>query len=488
MIDVRKHSSTHIEAKLTLPIPETKQRINLRYYIFSASQLHVSAEGFTPTQIARRMQSYGRYSSPNLTFAELLDEENHDSMLYAIRDYTAKIAQGTEGVDSSFLVYELQDLVNTMRHICRDLISSLRNMAKFQMNEDIQNQLAFFLSSVTSFKTRYYAWMRIISMKMGVSGDVSEAFRWADEAISLMLEERALMLLMHVKDKELVLCDESIHKLQEMAKDEFAHRQTMGYLSADLYSDKLLLRKAELKRWSQSVMYLLPKYSKWPKRLGQIFAGAAAAIAMTFATVASIFAENWFLKNSIQWALIVIIAYVFKDRIKEWLRAFFTRFLPVMMAEEIFSFFSPRSGRRLVKFQNSVTFPAKDSVDEDVMVKRKSGGNPFYDLLPEENILCYSRYLTLYEFKRYKADHLMPWIHSLTIIDRINISDFLDEMDDRDALHYFIKGDSVDSIKAVKNYNLHLIIEEDDKSEGTRSLLHYMIVVNKDGIERIEQI
>src|SRR3989339_986631 len=64
MIDVRVHSSRHLETKITYPISEhTSYDRDVNYYIFTPAQLHVSAGFISDEAMLRKFQAHARYSS-----------------------------------------------------------------------------------------------------------------------------------------------------------------------------------------------------------------------------------------------------------------------------------------------------------------------------------------------------------------------------------------------------------------------------------------
>jgi hypothetical protein len=218
-----------------------------------------------------------------------------------------------------------------------------------------------------------------------------------------------------------------------------------------------------------------------------MLAGTAAAIAMTFATLAAIFAETFFLKNSMQWALLVIIAYVFKDRIKEGLRAFFIRVVPRVLADQIFSFVSPRTGKRLSRMKVIMRIVKASRVPQLIQQKRSHEGNPFQDLLPEEDVVHLTRYVKIFRTHRDRA--LGPWINAITVITRIRIDDWLKEMDDpSDVLYVSSHEGDLEQQNSDRVYHLHLVITEAAKNKEIEEIHHYRIILNKKGILRLEQV
>ncbi|MDD4220554.1 MAG: hypothetical protein PHR10_10285, partial [Sphaerochaetaceae bacterium] len=95
MIDVRIHSSRHLETKITYPIPEHKSYTrDLNYYIFTPAQLNVSSDFISNEAMIRKFQAHARYSSPEITLDELLDRGNRSSPLVLLEQYTTQRIEG----------------------------------------------------------------------------------------------------------------------------------------------------------------------------------------------------------------------------------------------------------------------------------------------------------------------------------------------------------------------------------------------------------
>jgi hypothetical protein len=499
MIDLRKHSSRHLETKLVLPIPEAKGYTrDIHYYIFSPAQLHMSV---IPEQdMLRKFQAHGRYSSPEITLDELFDSSNALSPLVTLTRYVERRLQtGSFDVSETILIHELQALANSVRHDCRvevqdckDLVESTRKSERY---DDLIQSIDEWCVLIRRLMDELRSLLARLREKLPADSRVLSAFAWADETISILVEHDSLDMYLAVEPLFGKLGD-SPSRLLQVSRGEAAYRMERGYQSsaagnARHTSETVAYRQGVLKKWSQSVLYLTPQYSRWPKRIGGILAGAAAAIAMTFATVASIFAETWFLKNSLQWALIVIIAYVFKDRIKEGLRAFFNKVLPKMMADEISAFVSPRTGRKICTNKIMIDMTDAKNVPPKIAELRRDKENPFQDMLPTEDVLHYTRYIFMHKPKKRKNDFgTLPWINNLTLIIRIRIDDWLKEMDDPKGLVYRVdpNADEFDQTNSDRVYHLHMIIEEYSKKEEIDDFSHYRIILNKTGIIRIEKL
>lgn len=492
MINVRIHSSRHLETKITYPIPEHAEYCrDVHYYIFSPAQLHVSSEFISDEAMLRKFQAHARYSSPEITFDEILNRENHTSPLTLLEHYIDQRISGPGDVSDTIIIHELQTLCNSVRHEAGVILDECKKMVAEMQTGQLEEALGRWCKEIEELLVRLRALLSRLNSHYPTGNKLVIACAWADETLSLIVENTSLEMYLSLEtlyDK----MQETAQALLRISKTELNYRRQQQYTSVvskeNKYSaEAVAYRSSVLKKWSQSVLYLVPVPSKAPQRVGQILAGTAAGIAMAFATIATIFAETFFLKNSLQWALLVIIAYVFKDRIKEGLRAFFSRVIPRLLADQISLFISPRTGGRLSKAKVLIDITKASRVPQRIRQIRLQQGNPFQDMLPEEDVVHYNRFTHIY--KTEKEKEIGSWISSMTVITRIRVDDWLKEMDDPNDIIYIPSeiGD-LEQQSSERVYHLHLIIEESDEKEGWKEYQHYRIIINKTGILRLERI
>ena len=492
MIDVRIHSSRHLETKITYPIPEKQSyERDVNYYIFTPYQLHVSSEFISDEAMLRKFQAHARYSSPQITLDELLDRENNSSPLVLLESYTQTRTTEKGYITDTLFIHELQSLSNSFRHESQIILAECRDLAQERQIEELKGVLGDWCRETAEAISRLREQLRAMRQFYPTGNRIVTAFEWADEAISLVVESTSLEMYLSLESMFGELQD-SAFSLLRLSRFELSYRREQHYASVvskdNRYSSEAVAyRSGELKKWTQSVLYLTPVLSKAPKRVAGVLAGTAAAIAMTFATLAAIFAETFFLKNSMQWALLVILAYVFKDRIKEGLRAFFIRVVPRVLADQIFSFISPRTGKRLSRMKVIMRIVKASRVPLLIQQKRSKGGNPFQDLLPEEDVVHFTRYVKIFRTHRERA--LGPWINAITVITRIRIDDWLKEMDDpSDVVYVSSHEGDLEQQNSDRVYHLHLVITEAAKNKEIEEIHHYRIILNKKGILRLEAI
>jgi hypothetical protein len=494
MIDVRIHSSRHLETKITYQIPENKAyEKELHYYIFTPAQLHVSGDLISDEAMLRKFQTHARYSSPEITLDELLDSENRTSPLIRLEKYVKVRISGESGdIGDIIFINELQTLGNSIRHEAGVMLSECKTLTTNKQIADLSTMLGVWNVEISEVLLRFRRLLETMHIHYPTGNHVISAFEWTDEALSLIVENTSLEMYLSLEPLFSEI-QESAYTLLRLSRMELSYRRERKYESVvsknNKYSSEAVsYRSGVLKKWTQSVLYLTPIPSKAPQRVANMFAGTAAAIAMTFATLAAIFAEAFFIRNSMQWSLLVIFAYVFKDRIKEGLRIFFGRIVPRLLADQISSFVSPRTGKNLSKAKILIDITKATKVPQKIQEVRRFGSNPFQDMLPIEDVIHYTRYVKVFKTERNKV--MGPWINAITVITRIRIDDWLKEMDDPNDVMYRVESvdGEFEQQNAQRVYHLHLILEETSKKDKTSQFWHYRLILNKQGIVRLEKI
>jgi hypothetical protein len=116
---------------------------------------------------------------------------------------------------------------------------------------------------------------------------------------------------------------------------------------------------------------------------------------------------------------------------------------------------------------------------------REEGGNPFQDMLPEEDVVHFTRYVKVYKTEKDRT--IGPWINAITVITRIRIDDWLKEMDDpSDVVFVSSTEGDLEQQSSERVYHLHLVITEAGKNKAIDNIHHYRLILNKKGIMRME--
>lgn len=485
---VRRHDRNHIELKTNLPIPKRgKGKYDLSFYFFSPAQLHFNKDTIPRDNILRHIQTYTRFSSPNLPLAAFVDPSCELSPLKRINGFLNASQRGEE-IPQDKIIYELQTLVNAFRGEFRGFADLLEQVASEQRRLLVQYRSRI-NSSITQIE-RILAELRELFpsfLDQRISDQTRTALLWADEALGIIALRNSVRL--HALcDTEPALKKEK-GPIEAFVLGENTYRLEQGYKTAfvpgdDHFGETLAYRESMLKKWAQSAMYMKSKDSKTPKNIGHILAGTAAATAMSFAVLAAVYAERIFVKNTTGWALIIILSYVFKDRIKEILRELFGRLLPRLLADRMYRLIDPATGKDAARSQVLINFLTDRDVPSPIAQKRDVGHNPFSAILPPQNVFHFNRLISL-KGKLLRSNHSR--LEAITEITRLRIDDYLKEMDEEKEILYKIEDSKRIRVSGKRVYHIHLVVSlREDRKGALPELFHYCIVLNRSGIIRIE--
>lgn len=485
---VRTHDKHHLELKTNLPIPEKgKGRYDLSFYFFSPAQLHMDKETVGVKKVLSSVQTYTRLSSPVLPLAGLVDEKNSLSPLNRINGLLTDFNRGIP-LDSEAVIYEFQTLVNAFRSEIKGFVDLLE-----QLVVDEHQHISLYrvrIRSTVKEATKVLSAARELFpllVNPSIPERVRTALEWADEAMSL-IAERNLVRLYSMCTVDDSLCN-VLDEITSFVENENSYRTEQQYTSAPNNTDEHLeetiaYRASMLKKWAQSAMYMKRVVSRIPSQVNHILAGMAAALAMAFAVTATIYAETVYVKNSLPWAMILIISYVFKDRIKEVLREVFGRLLPRLLADRILKLYDPATGKIAAKAEVIVDFGLDKDQSEPIRKARNVGNNPFSAVLPPQNVLHYNRFVTL-KSRVLRENHTR--LESLTEVTRVRIDDWLREMDDPEEIQNKIINGKRVRVSGNRVYHVHLIATLREKRKHSEPrIFHYCLVMNRSGLLRIE--
>jgi len=481
VLDVRKYSSRHLEIKFILPFAQKKiLKKDITYYIFTPDHLNVNSSTISLESMRHKFRTHGRYASPELTLDELIDENNKISPFVKLIEYVEKLkAKEDLKISDIEFTHEAQATVNSIRHQLKSFQIKSYCLIK-------EKQIDGFIKIVKEWRRK----RKILESKftlliedlkvLNLKNDMYiQALYWADEASSLISEQFSCEILgVCENNKEL----EKVNNiLKKIISHEIRRRKKMGYES-NVDDESLAYRRESLRKWSKSVLRLDPIISKTPKRINEIVAVIAASLAMTFTLIATFFAQSFLSNQTIRWELLLIIIYVFKDRIKDGIKRIFNTVQPRLVADEIYTYKSPRTGKKVCTNRNNLLFLSAKKVKKEIKdIRRDSSNNPFYKMFREESVVKFSHFLKIYPLKKNLDVSESPWMKNFALVDHIRMDDWFKEMIDRYV--------DVENVNEFNNsvYHIHLVIEE--KINKKRSdYYHYLVVIDYSGILYVKEL
>ena len=192
----------------------------------------------------------------------------------------------------------------------------------------IKERVISFYGYMEEFLKRFRSLMTGGDKDIPYDRTVRNAYSLADEIISLSIENVLSPLLSLFSDTDGATGKKRIRKLLERESEYRREREYAfidGENASDYNKERVAFRAGILKKWAHSVNYLDKKTSSLNANTGHLLAAIAAAVAMSFAVLATLYANRFFVMYSLPWIGIAIFSYSLKDRIKEGLRAIFKK-------------------------------------------------------------------------------------------------------------------------------------------------------------------
>jgi hypothetical protein len=482
-----------LEFTLEYPLSEGKGRKNrywLDAYFFSPYQLNVTEEQCPRDEFFGNLTSYTRYKSYTLPLTSLCEENTLASPLQRIRkvidsgEYTRE-AEAT-------LLYELRVLANVVQGQVKGRQREIREALKdCSSRPEVTGEM---VDSLLNDLTTISEGLRTLEPRLAIpnlSKEVKQSFQWCDELISLRIEKACIRLY-----KDLKTCG-SLPDCQRRCSEE-ATRQEKDRLERNYAAvidpdhrtprdgELFLYREHQLKKWAESVMYMNTAESKSPYRLGHILFGLAAAVAMAFAVIASILAAEYFPPNSFNFAIFAVLAYIFKDRIKEGLRSVFMDWIPKMVADRIQHLVDPRTGKAVGKSRERLAFPDSNRVPAEIKRIRYSAINPFRRFTPPESVLHYQKDVLLKSRKMMRNHKRLT---ALNEVVRLDMRRWFYRMDKPETKLTWFEGENEAGVVANRVYHIGVVVRlSSERRDDTPSLFRYRIVAARDRILRVELV
>ncbi len=486
---VSSHGEHQLEFGVVYPVSKDEdwKEYRLDTYIFTPYHLGIAPPRYNVTDFFSNLSSYIRYTPASIPLHKLYDPSCELSPLIRIRDMLNKAEKQTE-LDANKILYELRGLVNIyhaqLREV-RKLISTMLSQKEPLTN--IEERLNLYLIHIDRFLQEFRS-LRNAFFESHIPDLLREGFLWADESNSIKTEKEYYRIYEYLKNNKGL--ENIAGVLLKKAEVEQNYRKANNYQtvidpSNPIKGELMLYRESMLKKWAQAAMYMQVETNPIGRRLTQVVAGFAAAVAMAFAVAATFLAEKLFASYSLPWALLIVVAYIFKDRIKELLRNSFAQHFPYLVADAANYIIDSQLNHRVGSLRNSVRFCKPSNLPPDVVRLRNIQANPFSQLMPPENVVHFRSVVKL-NCLQLRTRHMR--LEAITNILRLKLDEWLENMDDPSDKVAFSENGKLCEIVARRVYHINMIIALSDDKNNTQPLARYRLVLNRNGIVRIEKV
>jgi len=215
----------------------------------------------------------------------------------------------------------------------------------------------------------------------------------------------------------------------------------------------------------------------------------AAGVSMLFATGVAFYFQPRVGNFTLPLLIALVVGYMFKDRMKEFGRLLFSRYLENHLYDHRIIIRAPKSNDRLGVLKEKMQFVTEGQVPNGVLKRRAR--DPLSELESEgvqEVIILHSKEIVLYgdAFRRVFAG--IPDLTGLNDITRYDIRAYLRKMDDPTEQRPHLADGEIVHQETHRVYRVDLISKYKSVAPKKDKLYSRIrLVLTRDGIKRVEQ-
>lgn len=498
-----------------LNVQETHKRYQMDAYLFIPQAMGVNRDNFNRDQYYACMTNYMRIRTPSLSEESL---NGHGPIPAASRYFQVHLLTHLRQQLEPLVVQEVKLFgcyLNTQLKKARTFLLDLLRKRPSNMSHRLQlleKFLVRILQSLSDYRLHYMHKVR--HQAFLIDHEVRKAFLLVDEYFSYRLEATLIYMYQRLETEDHVLS----RLLEAALSSEMEYRQHENLVQLQTHANEsqretYYYRLGLLKKYVSDVLYLQQENVRKDKAYRNLVAAAGAALAAFWAGLIDLQRFYWLNQPSqqqnasdfgIRFFLIVVIgvvAYIFKDRIKEASREYFferlKHHLPDFEFEMVYNHYDHQAQAakdiKIGRTKQYMRFLQKNALPPEIHYIRELGHDIELDPERNEQIIHFSQSLLLDTQTIARNGQ----IHILRNILRWSIAPFLEKLDNPNKnMRYFDPQQGISMIKAPKVYHVNVIFRyasvsqyKDEPLQGEQiEFERVRLILDKQGILRIEPV
>ncbi len=489
-VEWRVHDKTHLEFAIDYPLREAPDTLVWEAYFFVPESFRLQQDTYDKKAIYDDLWSYIRYAVPEIPFHELA-RGGAGSALGAVEAALSAARGKPDASDEA--TRAMRELRLFACHLRAGGVRAMRDAERAV--SDPGRDEAEVRSSVSGFGAAVVAVSQAAKRALepsacqALSEDTRTAARWVDEDVSLVLESLSASLAVAVSEaaKRAPTLTPLAEQLAATSVVEARHRRGAGYDSvagkdaSPRQIEHLEFRRHILKRFTSSVLWLSLEIRDAAGWAIHTLYAVAAATAMGLALVAMIHSSSHD-ENSLRYALVIVAAYVLRDRVKASLQKIMTKVVSRRFPDRNWRVWDRGAGHAIGRVRERAGFvPFRALPAGALAARRLTRVHPLEEAARPERVLWHQ--------KKVRLEARTGPFSVLTEIFRLDLHSWLDHTDDARRRIVFADAETseVCAVTAPRVYNVNVVYRL--AAEGVDAPFERLrVVVSRKGIERIEAI
>lgn len=498
---------------------ESQKQDEIEMYFFIPKNMGINSETYKREDFYAHLMKYLRIWLPNVLHTQQLDNKTWSlpftDQYFEVHLETHKRKKLTKSVIQEVKLFgclvntQLKNVFSLVMHILQQKTQKVTPKHAKIVQEDLEN----LMQVVHSYRSRYLEPVEQQSLFM--DHEVKRALFLVNEYISYRLENLLVKIHELLKSPqnsgstpaiELGILSETILRL---LGEESEYRRHTKIVNLDGQSKPALLenfsyRIALLKKYVYDVLYLEGENIKKERTYRNIIAATGAALAALWAGLSDLQRmrmtdTNAGLRLSI-FITLGVIAYVFKDRIKELVKEYFNQKLKQHLPDfdiRIFYNYVDQQGHEKRDYvgqaKEFMHYLSKSAIPPEILYIRDLGNRSEFEPERIEEVIHYAKKIT---FDLQATQTIFPKIEFIRNIFRFDLSEFLERLDvPTKPLHYYDAQQQVVTTQAPKVYHINVVLryvtsfgDEAKTQQHKVSFERVRIVLNEQGIVRMDEV
>lgn len=481
---VNIHDKFSVEFKIgffTSKEGKEAEQFKINTWIFTPNGLDINRYTYSKEQFYSDIKANVRLITPIYSLGEILDHE-HGPFVPLKAAIDQLIENPNEETEEDY-VYHTKMLPCILKSALREHANAIFALTEGREQVESAKQL---IAQVEEIKSLYRNIKDEVLASDKLSGEQKDYFLFGDEYLGSIVEGTAYLLMRRLEHGD------SYHQIKQdliaLVEDEFAYKRRMGYAlpekGEEEHNSLTLINRSILKKYAESDLYLQRTKKADGVFAREIYYSIAAGIAMFFATIISFVATQKFGNFTSSLFIALILGYMFKDRIKEAARIYFSSRLDQKYFD--WKWKVNLRNKEIGWIKEAFDFISQHKVPAEIIALRKKtplvkAENNVYD----EKVILYRKRVLLSkkEIEDYKGYHLS----GINDIIRLNLMSFIKKMDNPVIPMYLPNEETgYDTILGNRAYALYFILE--CKSEDESYYKSYRALFNRNGISDVREI
>lgn len=485
-IEVKQHSKYSLEFKSGISITGDKEEKDesefmINTWFFIPSSLDVNKENYTKDNFYRDIKTHLRLITPIYTLKEILTT-GRGPFTRLEKAFHSLTENSLDNELSEKFEYQIKMLLCIVKSAMRRETNLIAEYNKPTELNEYANDL---INKIRDIRDKYRK-LRILFTDYKLEKEQTDFYKFGDEFLGNLIQQYCFLALRLLKSKSPNIEIEKNFKY--LIQDEDSYKAKNAYMALkpenDSHNRLVITQRNILKKLIESDLFLQIIKKPDGAFAKQLYYGIAAAMAMLFATLVTFIATQRYGNFTFDLLVVLVISYVFKDRIKEVMRFYFTSNL----SKKYFDTKMKLSIRKqeIGEVKEAVDFISEERVPEEIIQLRRV--SPLVEVETKtfgEQIISYRKHVKLSHkkletYKEYK-------LTGINDISRFELFSLTHKMDNPTIPLYKINENfDLESFEGTRVYPIHIFIKctsaDKEYDKG------YRILMNRNGITDIKEL